>query len=131
AEQVHQFVIEKVSELLADEQRAMNLLKRANEIDKKDPVRADIKRFQSRKANTDRKLEALTERITELPKGISAKPLYDKMAQLQKQREELDLLIEQKQKELKGLLDSPAAPENWKQFLEAFGKAFKTHLSVD
>lgn len=131
AEKVHDFVLEKITTLLTDEKRGIALLKRGSEIDKKDPVKADIKRFQSRKSNIDRKLEALTERIAELPKEVSAKPLYAKMGQLQEQREELDGLLEEKRRELKGLMDTPASVENWQKFMEAFGRVFKSSLSVD
>lgn len=131
AEKVHELVLEKISELLSDEKRAMNLLNRAHKLDKKDPVKADIRRFQNRRSNIDRKLEAITERITELPKEISAKSLYTKMEQLQKQRDEVTQLIQEKQRELKGLMEKPSSVENWKEFLEVFGKIFKTHLSVD
>lgn len=109
----------------------MKLLERANQIDKKDPVKADIRRFQNRRVNIERKLEVLTERITELPKEVSAKPLYTKMAQLQKQKDEINKSLEKKQKELNGLMEEPAKTDNWKKFLEVFGKIFKTHLSVD
>lgn len=131
AEKVHELVIEKITTLLTDEKRAMKLLKRASQIDKKDPVKADIKRFQNSKINIDRKLEALTERITELPREVSAKPLYSKMAQLEKQKDEINKNLEERRRELKGLMEEPAKTENWKKFLEVFGKAFKNHLSTD
>ncbi|MBD65429.1 MAG: hypothetical protein CME62_09495 [Halobacteriovoraceae bacterium] len=131
AEMVHELVIEKVSELLNDEKIAMRLLKRAHELDKKDPIKADIRRFQNRRSNIDRKLEVITERITELPKEISAKGLYTKMGELQKQRDEVCRLIDEKQRELKGLMEKPATEKNWREFLGVFSKVFKTHLSVD
>lgn len=131
AEKVHEIVLEKVTELLNDEKRAMKLLSRAHKLDKKDPIKADIRRFQNQRANIDRKLEVITERITELPKEVSAKTLYSKMGRLQKQRDEVCLLIEDKKRELKGLVQKPATKDSWREFLQVFSKIFQTHLSID
>ena len=131
ATKVHELVLEKVGKLIQSEKTAKNLLSRARGIDKKDPVKSEIKRFQNKKINIDRKLEMLTERLTELPKEISATPLYSKMTNLQKQKEELDHLLESKRRELKGLMENPADIQNWKEFLSVFGKIFHSHLTVD
>ena len=131
AERVHELVLEKVTNLIQSEQMAKKLLAQAKGIDKKDPVKAEIRRYQNRKINIDRKLEMLTERLTELPKEVSAKPLYGKMSNLQKQKEEIDRLLEEKRKELKGLMEVPVDTENWKEFLKVFGEIFKRHLSVE
>ncbi len=101
AERVHELVLEKITNLIQSEQMAKKLLTQAKGIDKKDPIKAEIRRYQNRKVNIDRKLEMLTERLTELPKGVSAKPLYGKMENLQKQRDDLDKNIEEKRQCMK------------------------------
>jgi len=131
AERVHELVLEKVTNLIQSEQIAKKLLTQAKGIDKKDPIKVEIRRYQNRKINIDRKLEMLTERLTELPKGISATPLYGKMETLQKQRDELDRNLEEKRRDLKGLMEVPVDTENWKEFLKVFGEIFKRHLTTE
>ena len=131
AERVHELVLEKVTKLIQSEHVASKLLTQAKGIDKKDPIKAEIRRYQNRKINVDRKLEMLTERLTELPKEVSATPLYGKMENLQKQRDQLDRNLEEKRRDLKGLMEVPVDTENWKEFLKVFGEIFKRHLSVE
>ncbi len=131
AKKVHELVLEKITDLIQSEQMAKKLLAQAKGIDKKDPIKVEIRRYKNRKTNIDRKLEMLAERLTELPREVSAKPLYGKMSNLQKQKEEIDKLLEQRRKDLKGLMDTPVDAEDWKDFLRLFGEIFKSHLSVN
>jgi site-specific DNA recombinase len=131
AEKVHELVLEKITKLIQSEQTAKRLLGKAKGIDKKDPIKAEIRRYQNKKVNIDRKLEMLAERLTELPKEISATPLYAKMTNLQKQKEEMNKLLEDKRKQLKGVMDTPVDTENWKEFLQVFGEIFKRHLTTE
>lgn len=131
AERVHKLIIDKVTELLSDQESAKELLSRASKVSKKDPIKADIKRYQNRRINVDRKLEILTERLTELPKELSANSIYKKMEVLQTQKKELDELIESKKRELKGALDSVVDLDDWNKFLKLFNELFTRHLNVE
>lgn len=131
AEKVHELVIEKITRLLSSKEVAKSLLKRAKGIDKKDPIKAEIKRYQNKKINIDRKLEMLTERLTELPSEVSAKPIYTKMTNLESQKEELNKLLEEKKRELKGVMEAPTDLANWEEFLRLFSEIFKRHLSTN
>ena len=131
AKKVHEAVIGKIAEILSSKKMAKNLLARARSIDKKDPIKAEIKRYKGKVINLDRKLEMLTERLTELPKDVSANLIYSKMATLEKQKKEITTLLEVKRKELKGVSDSPVDFESFCEFLEVFTTIFKEQLSPD
>lgn len=131
AKRVHELVISKVMELLTDQRVARELLTRANKVSKKDPIKADIKRHKNRRVNLDRKLEVLTERLTELPKEVSATSIYKKMEVLQKQRKEIDNHLESKRRELKGVSENPVDSKDWQQFLKLFKELFTRHLNVE
>ncbi|MAZ50105.1 MAG: hypothetical protein CME65_16200 [Halobacteriovoraceae bacterium] len=131
AKRVHELVIEKIATLLNSPDIAESLLDRAKGVDKKDPIKAEIKRYQNKLINIDRKLEILTERLTELPSEISANPIYTKMGSLEKQKEQMSTLLQEKKIELKGATESPIDLENWRAFLKTFSEIFKRHLSTD
>tara|TARA_Y100000590_G_scaffold469004_1_gene654361 strand:- start:3354 stop:5000 length:1647 start_codon:yes stop_codon:yes gene_type:complete len=131
AKKVHELVIQEITKLIQDPKFAKSILKKAQGIDKKDPLKSAIKRLRNKKINIDRKLEMLTERLSELPSDVSATPLYGKMSALQKQKEELEKEIEENKKELKGTTDAPIDEETWKRFLEVFGEMFVSELSTD
>lgn len=131
AKKVHDFIISKVMELLNDEKIAKELLLRATKVSKSDPIKADIKRYKNRRINLDRKLEVLTERLTELPKEVSAKSIYKKMEVLQNQKREIDEFLEMKRVELKGVTENPVDPDVWKEFLRLFKELFTRHLNVE
>ncbi len=131
AKKVHKAVISKIAELLKSKKMAKNLLDRAKSINKKDPIKAEIKRYNNKVINLDRKLEMLTERLTELPKDVSANLIYSKMATLEKQKKEITTLLEAKRKELKGVSDCPVDFESFYQFLQVFSERFKEQLNPD
>jgi site-specific DNA recombinase len=131
AKKVHEAVIGKIAELLSSKKMAKNLLNRARGINKKDPIKAEIKRYKSKVINLDRKLEVLTERLTELPCDVSASLIYSKMATLEKQKKEVMIMLEKKRKELKGVSDNPVDFESFYQFLQVFSEIFKGQLSSD
>ena len=131
ADKVHELVIEKITMLLNSKGVARSLLEKAQGIDKKDPIKVEIKRYQNKKINIDRKLEILAERLTELPTNVSANPIYTKMSNLEKQKEEVNKLLEEKRRELKGAIDSPTDLENFEKFLQIFSEIFKRHLTTE
>jgi site-specific DNA recombinase len=131
AKKVHEAVILKLTELLNSKEMADKLLKKAQSINKRDPIKAEIKRYQHKRMNLDRKLEILAERLTELPKEVSATTIYSKMANLEKQKLEVTKILEEKRKELSGVSETPANKESWEMFLRTFSEIFKRHLSTD
>lgn len=123
--------MEKITNLIQSEQVAKSLLVKASKHEKKDPLRAEIKRLVSNKINLDRKMEMLTERLSELPEEVPAKPIYDKMKRLQTQLNELDSTLLDKRAALKTPMERVVDFESWKQFLKSFGEIFKTCLDPD
>lgn len=122
---------DKLLELLNNEDFARELLAKARNINKSDPIKADIKRYRNQRINLDRKLEVLTERLSELPKEIAATSIYKKMETIQNQRKEIDETLELKARQLKGTSESPVGELLWAEFLKSFKELFVKHLSSE
>ncbi len=131
AKRVHELVLERIFELIQDKKNAERLLLKAKNMNIKNPLKQEIKRFESKRINLDRKLEVLTERLTELPKEVSAKPLYAKMEVLQKQKDEVESELLKRKSELKASSENAVSDQDWYEFLKVFSEIFKTQLNCD
>ncbi|MEC7277970.1 MAG: hypothetical protein VXV96_16740 [Bdellovibrionota bacterium] len=87
AKKLEPIVLEKVQELLRDESVARKLLEKAKKQQEKSPHDKEIKRLNLKLEAYDRQLDALSQRLAELPRSISAAPIYKLMGNVEKEKE--------------------------------------------
>ncbi len=84
---------EKIVQFVTDEKftrRVLALVLKQHEIN---PLRRDTERLRAKIMGVNSQIEALSERLAELPKAISAAPIYKQMERLQATKEEHEALL--------------------------------------
>ena len=76
-------VWEKVLSFATDPEFARKIFAKVKEQHKANPKRQDTERLKAKLHGVHSQVEALSERIAELPKGVNADPLYRQLAKLQ------------------------------------------------
>ncbi len=74
---------QKVIEFITDASFIRRILEKVRERHDENPKRKDIKRLKAKTSGVSSQIEALSERLAELPKGISATPIYKQLERLQ------------------------------------------------
>lgn len=93
------------------------LFREAQELTGRQSQVVEIEKFKAKIASVQQQIEATTERITELPKGLDATVFYNQILKLQKAKEE----FEEKLTNLKSeeVLESPIRLEDFQKFTES------------
>ncbi len=88
AKKLEPLVLEKVQTLLTDPRFMRELLKRVEAHHRENPRRKDEERLKAKLFGINSQIEALAERLAELPKTVSAQPIYRQMAKLELVKQE-------------------------------------------
>ena len=83
ANTLESFVLGKATDLLTQSSFAKELIQEANEAHEKGSAKKQIDRLKSLLYGYNSQLEALAERLSELPKTISPKPIFQQMEKLE------------------------------------------------
>lgn len=83
AKRIEPEVWNKVIQFVTDQKCTQRVLEKAREKHAIDPKRKDIERLKAKTKGINSQLEALSERLAELPKSVSAAPIYKQMERLQ------------------------------------------------
>ncbi|MDE3268766.1 MAG: hypothetical protein OYH77_00605 [Pseudomonadota bacterium] len=86
AKKLEPVVLEKITELVQDTSLAQKLLEKTRAIHEQNPKQREIERLKGKLQGLDRQLVALAERLSELPSGISASPIYKLMARVEEEK---------------------------------------------
>lgn len=120
AKKIEPVVWADVKRLLTDKGFAQAIFEEAKATAKKFSKSTEIEKLQSKIVSLQNQIEATTERISELPKGIDAQSFYDQILRLQNQKGEFELKISA----VKAEQVSFDTPINFEEF-EKFTKEFK------
>ena len=116
AEKAEELVWQKVEELMRNPKAAKDLVERAQKQFSGSSHVAEVKRIKARAFGYTSQIEALTERLSQLPKTVSAKPFFDQMEKLEELRRCDDARLQQVQ--AKQLNDVPIAFKDFEGFLK-------------
>ena len=83
AKKLEPLVWEKVASLVTDERMMKDILARVRKHHEKDPQRRDFEQLKAKIGGITSQLDALGERIAEIPKGVSAAPIFKQMEKLE------------------------------------------------
>ncbi|RYZ77555.1 MAG: hypothetical protein EOP05_01385 [Proteobacteria bacterium] len=91
---IEPLVWDEFTKFVNDPAFVKQIFKRAQAIQKSNPVAHERGRLTSRLESVDSQAEALAERLSELPKGVPATPIYKQMEKLEQLRQELSISLE-------------------------------------
>lgn len=128
AEKAEALVWQKIEELIRKPELAKDLIARARkQFDTAGHV-AEVKRIKARISGYSSQIDALTERLSQLPKTVSATPFFNKMEQLEELKRCDEVLLQQAQ--AKQISDVPMAFQDYQEFLKKL-PAIASGMSVE
>lgn len=89
AKRVEPLVWDKFVEILTDTEFMKRIFEKVRLIHGKNPHRKEEEQLKARLSGLNSQIEALAERLAELPKEVSAAPIYKKMAELESRKKDL------------------------------------------
>jgi hypothetical protein len=95
AKLIEPFVWEKVTELFRNSDFAKSIIEEAKKISAEEVQNQEDTPLKSRLMVIVRKLETLTERLSELPRGVSADPIYVQMRRLTEEKGDLERRLQE------------------------------------
>ena len=90
AKKIEPVVWQDVKRLLCGETYAKELFDEAQRITGQLSLKAEVDKLRAKISSLEKQIEATTERITELPKGINAQPFYDQILRLQSAKDAIE-----------------------------------------
>ena len=124
ANRIEEAVTNNVKELLTKPDFAQTLLDKAHQAHRKRMEASEVKEYQRKICGYKGQLEALVERISDLPQDISPLPFYRKMRKIEELKQQSEeALREAKTKE--GMSEeAPAGLKDYRSYLTLIGKVW-------
>ncbi len=116
AKKAEPLVWDKVIEILANPKIAAAIIEKAKVMHSKRTQGTEVKRIKAKIIGAKSQLEALAERLSELPKGISASHIYKQMEKLEKLKDEDEVRLREAEKN-NGSVEMPVALNTYQVFL--------------
>lgn len=94
AKKIEPVVWQDVKQILLSKEYSRGIMEEAQKIADQVSPKAGLEKLRAKISSIGKQIEATTERITELPKGINAQPFYDQILKLQTSKEALEKELE-------------------------------------
>ena len=125
AGKLEKVVLKNIHALATDKAFAEKIMERARKIHAEDGNNKEIKRLQSRISGYKANLDALVERLAELPKSVSASLIYKQMEKLEDAKKQAVSELEGLQRIKGPYRELPADFRDFRSFTAFVGKALK------
>ena len=119
AKKLEPVVLGKIRELVQDTSLTQKLLEKTRAIHEQNPQQREINRLNEKLKGFDRQLVALAERLSELPSGISASPIYKLMARVEEEKSQIEKLLEELRMQGCGSKRDVPELEDFQRFLKS------------
>ena len=119
-------VVQKVSEILSEKNFSEKLFKKAQELYVNDRGSKEIKRLEALLTGYSSQLDAMAERIAELPKTVSAKHFYAQMERIEIKRKEVEDLLTLNKKNQSLAMQKPASLDDYWEFVKQLKLVFES-----
>ena len=117
-------VLDNIRFLLENKKFAESVIEEGHRLHKKDNSHKKIRNLQNKISGFNSNLDALTERLAELPKDVSASLLYKQMGKLEKAKKETEDLLQSLQSAKgKSISELPADFADYQRFLKMIAKS--------
>ena len=122
ATKLEKVVLDNVYNLMRNPEFARGIIEEAQKVHAEDGGQKEVKRLQSKVSGYNSNLEALAERLSELPKGVSASVIFNQMEKLEVAKKEALERISYLRKGSGDFQELPAEFNNYWSFLELVSK---------
>ena len=131
ATKIEEAVLENIKELIESPKLTEWIVKKAKEIHFQKRDYKKVRNLQSKISGYNGHLEALTQRLGELPKSVSASLIYQQMEKLELVKKEAKERLRQLEEAKEFLGDVPIDFESYKKTLQSIQKSFKNKLEPE
>lgn len=121
---VEPLVLDQVRRLLTSPEFAQELLLETKKVRGSDQGVRELERLKSELYSFDGQLEALAERLAQLPKTVSATPIFNQMEKIEAKKTETEQRLEEVKKHRGADLREPVELESFQSFLKAIRETF-------
>jgi hypothetical protein len=121
AKKLEPIVLKAIKNLFSNENLAKKLFEKSKTNQTKDSKHKEIKSLKTKVYGLSSQLDALTERLAELPTNVPAKPIYDKMSSIQ----DFKIKTEEQLKNLEAKTtktEEIASPKDYQSYVESLIK---------
>lgn len=112
-------VIAKVCELFKGRELAQALLEKVKALHQRNPQQSELERVQTNIAALDRQLNSLVSRLSELPEGVSALPIYQHMKKVEDEKKQMMTVIERLEVNGNQLKDEVPELNDYQEFVKS------------
>ncbi len=124
ANKLEAFMIEKVHELMSSSDFARKLVIEANQAHAENSAKKQIERLKSLVYGYNSQLEAMAERLAQLPKTVSAKPIFHQMEKVENLKAETEEQIKILHSQNDYMGELPANLLDYEQFIKHLRSLF-------
>ena len=125
ATKLEKVVLDHIYRLMKSPKLARGIIEEAQKIHAQDGSHKEIKRLQAKVSGYNSNLEALAERLSELPKGVSASIIYKQMEKLETAKKEALERVSVLRRESGGFRELPADFKSYQSFLKLVSKTLE------
>ncbi len=122
---LEELVCSKMLEILSDKHFSEKLFERARKVHAGNGSQKEVKRLEAQLTGFNAQLEGLAERLSELPKTVSAAPFYKQMEKIEEKKKEADHLLLKTRADADSINKTPAALEDYWQFVKQLKYVFE------
>ena len=107
------------------------MMEKVKRVHQQDGTNKEMKRLRLKVSSCEASLEALAERLGELPSTVSAKPIYGQMEKLEKAKAEALERLQELESNSGPTQELPADFEDYHKFLKFMGKALSAQTAPE
>ncbi len=120
AKKLEPLVWSKISEFMTDPAAMKALLVKVRKHHEQNPERKDIERIKVKIMSIESQIDVLSERLAELPKSVSAAPIYKQMEKLQALKDDHELQLKNLKTEGKNAYDRIVGLDTFESFAKHY-----------
>lgn len=122
AKKLEPLVMEKFTELMTKPEFMQLMLEKVKALHHENPLRKDQERLKAKIYGVSSQIDGLAERLAELPKGVSAAPIYKQMERLENIKADHEQELEELKQTGRSSLDRVVNFEKFEDFVSHYKK---------
>lgn len=130
AKKLEPFVLTKINEFMTSDQMKRRIFEKVRARHGKNPNRVEIERIKAKVQGVASQIEALTERLAELPKEVSAVPIYRQLEKLQGIKQDYEAKLQALLTANRASADRVASLETFQNFSAHYQRLVRDGMDV-
>ena len=131
ASKLEEAVFKNIRSLVENPGFVKEMMEKVKRVHQQNGTNKEMKRLKLKVSSCNASLEALAERLGELPSAVSAKPIYGQMEKLEKAKAEALERLQELESNSGPAQELPADFEDYQKFLNFMGKALSAQTAPE